>query len=295
MKEINWNLYRAFIAVYETKSLNAAAQLLEVSKAAVGQNIKALSDQAGAQLFNTHAKGVEPTSEAVAIYPEIKQAIQLLIQSEKNLQEFTKDTKAVVRLSIPSTLASFYLKDYFKRFSSDYPKVKFDFVGGNSFALLEQKKIDFIINLDCSFKDYDFKTIDLFMLHGCFIASRDYLTQNELGEKITKEKLLEQQLIAHHEPWADLAKLNGLQEEPFITAASTEFAYSMVKSDMGIGYYYDELLDRQNDPGIVKVTAANIVLPQIKIVFGYNSKHLTKPAQAFVKGLQSFIKKELQG
>lgn len=282
---VNWNLYRSFIAAYETKHLPTAAEILDVCRSAVGHNLREFSNQLGVKLFTATRKGIEPTSEAIAIYPLVKKASDYLFEVEQSVKEFNNDSKAIIRMAVPSTLASLYFKQYLLEFCKIYPKVKFEFFNKTGFELLSQNKIDFIIDIDNRFKSFDFKTVSLGNLNGVFVASKEFLKINGLTQNITKDELIKMPIIVDRDFLGDLCNTSNLNIEPFIVTSTTEAAYAMAKGSMGIVHYHSELMENTNDNNMVILNVEDLETPKTKIVCGYNNRSITKAARAFIEGL----------
>ena len=71
---INYNLYKSFLVVYETKNISRAADILYISQPAVSHNIKELEKQLNIQLFYKKSNGMSTTSEADVLYKYISSA-----------------------------------------------------------------------------------------------------------------------------------------------------------------------------------------------------------------------------
>ena len=66
--DVNFNLYKTFISVYETGSFSKSAEKLFLTQPAIRHGIKELEAQLNKQLFVTHTRGVEPTNAAKELY-----------------------------------------------------------------------------------------------------------------------------------------------------------------------------------------------------------------------------------
>jgi DNA-binding transcriptional LysR family regulator len=286
----NWNLYRNFLVVYETKNLHRAAEILGLTRSTVGSNIKELGNQIGVTLFTSSRKGVEPTSEAITLYPSIRKAVDLITDGEGNVQEFTPETRAVIRLSVPSTFASTILQDYFKEFCNKYPLVRFEFSSHPSFDLLAQKKIDLVIGVDYHFAALSFRTVPLCTLHGVLVASKDFLNKCNIGTTISKSELAKLP-IAAHKMLADFPAALGLPNELYMTTTSNEFSYAMAKNSVAAAFCHFETVNKINAPNMVCLEIEGATMPTINFVCGFNDRGLTKPAKVFLDGLINFCKK----
>lgn len=67
LKNLDWSLIRAFLAVAETGSLSGAARALSQSQPTLGRQIKLLEDQLGLRLFERQARGFDltPTGQSL--------------------------------------------------------------------------------------------------------------------------------------------------------------------------------------------------------------------------------------
>jgi len=280
----NFNLYKSFVVVYETRNLHRAAEILGVSRSAVGQNIKELNNQLGVILFTSTRKGVIPTSEANNLYPNIKNAITAIVESENSLQEFNSESGGIIKIAMTNSVLDLCIKDYLKEFCTKYPKVSIEFFGRDSMDLLKQGKIDFIIELDFFFKNQDIKTIDLFKLSSIFVVTKDFLIRHNLKSTMTKDDLMMLPIITQRESWFEFFG----STERFIISPSSDLTYIMAKNSLGVGFYCKELLDKTNDPDLVALNIKDITLPTAKVVCGYNNS-LSRPARAFIDGLLNFV------
>lgn len=69
---VNINLYKTFLEVYELKNISKTAKKMYISQSAVSQNIKSLENQLGVTLFKKSTKGIFPTNDAYLIYEDVK-------------------------------------------------------------------------------------------------------------------------------------------------------------------------------------------------------------------------------
>jgi len=287
-------LYRSFIAVYETRSVRRASEVTGVSHSAISQNMKSLSEQLGVRLFHPLARGVEPSSEAIRLYPDIRLALDIISSGEKNIREFGHDTYALVRLFAPSTLASYVLIEHFKEFRKLYPYVAFEFAGKNSIELLEQRRVDFVVDLDHTFKGSEFTVLEFLSEECVFIASSNFLKENNLSTDITKEELTKLPIVAHQEVLRNVNhESDDLKLNAFVETATSEVVFSMVKNGLGLGIYYKSafnVLSKVNKD-VVEVKVENIKVPPMKHVIAYNDITLSKAARTFVELISSPLRK----
>ena len=76
-RNIDTSLLRAFVAVAETSGMTTAANLLNLTQAAVSQQIKRLEDAFEAPLFERERKGLRLTSAGERLFVKAKRMLAL--------------------------------------------------------------------------------------------------------------------------------------------------------------------------------------------------------------------------
>ena len=295
----NWNLYKTFIAVYEIKNMHRASSVLGTTRSAISLNIKELSNQLGAKLFVSHSKGVEPTSEAIAIYPMIKSAVELIIGAENNISKFNTKKKTTIKMAVLSTSAKILVQDYLKEFYTKHPEIKLEISGLGDTDLLAQKQQDLTIGTKRRIHN-SLKTITLYTTKTAFVATKSFLKLHGLTHTISKEQLLKLPIIAHQGgTFASFCKRAGFGHHmsTILSSVPTDMIYSMTKDSMGVGFLGKEtcnLLNEINDINLVSLNVYDIDIefPTVQIVCGYDGT-LTKPARIFIDGFSKFCRNRL--
>jgi DNA-binding transcriptional LysR family regulator len=133
---IDTALLRAFVAVAETNGMTAAAGVLNLTQAAVSQQIKRLEDMFGTRLFERERKGLALTGAGDRLFGRAKRL--LAINDEIWSDMTTPIYEGEVRLGIPNDLVNTYLPSFLKSFARCYPKVQISLVCSTTPRLLEQ-------------------------------------------------------------------------------------------------------------------------------------------------------------
>ena len=292
LKRVNWNLYKYFVTVFETRNFHRAADILDVSPSAVSQAIKELGNQLNVVLFNAHRQGVEPTEEATKFYAEIKTAINTIISAEEGISGFDADSEGTINACVHGWVASNYVSKYLKEFSAKYPKIKITITQNEDVELLKSSKVDFMIDGDVLFNDGGFKIIDIFKkdVHGHFVMSKSYMKTHGLNNPISKVELLKHPIIERDQTWEAYKKLLDADFNPHeIKTTSADQILAMVKNDIGFGLFGSYMLkDLIQNYDIVDLQLSDMKLPSVRFVVAY--KKLSRHAQAFVDGLVAFCR-----
>jgi len=284
MLDITLGQYESFVAVFEHLNVSKAADAIGKSASSVSQSLKLLSQQLGVALFNSTNKGMIPTSHAMTLYPQAKRAMDYFRQSVEDARSLNADSVAIIRIIIPSS-SLIVFGPFFKKFNRKYPNIKIEFFHRSqkdSFNQLMQGNVDFAIELDYVGEIHNLNVVSLLESKMIFIATREFLNEMQLTEKMTIEDFFRCPIIGTR-------NIQGL--EPSIKTATVESTYSLVRNDVGIGMYFENLFQAQRPHeklDIVEIQVEGIELPSIKMVYGYR-KYLTKASKLFFTELEKFI------
>jgi len=115
-----------FVAVYEQRSISAAARQLDIAQPSVSSALQQLEQQLGTALFIRLPKGVQPTEDAERLYV---QACQLLSQMQALQASFNKPAKRLqFRLGLVRALGVERMSQLLKEFNSQLPGLELHLV-----------------------------------------------------------------------------------------------------------------------------------------------------------------------
>lgn len=145
-RNVDTALLRAFAAVAETGGMTKAAGLLNVTQAAVSQQVKRLEEAFGCRLFERDrtAFRLTPSGERLLARARRMLAFNDEVWAAMTAPDFTGE----VRLGIPSDLVRPYGPAFLKRFYEDCPRVAVTMICDTSrrlLAMLDAGEIDLAI------------------------------------------------------------------------------------------------------------------------------------------------------
>ena len=127
------SLLRAFVAVVDVGGMTAAAGSLNLTQAAVSQQIKRLEETVGEPLVTRDRRGMELTPAGERLFGRAK---RLLALNDEIWTEMTTPVyEGEVRLGIPSDIITTYLPTFLKGFTRRYPRVRISLNSGSTAAL----------------------------------------------------------------------------------------------------------------------------------------------------------------
>lgn len=135
-RNIDLALLRAFAAVAETGGMTSAARLLNLTQAAVSQQVKRLEETFGCLLFERDRRGLRLTPSGERL---VAHAHRLLRSNDEVWTVMSApEFEGEVRLGMPSDIMRPYGAPVLRRFDQVWPRVRVSLVCDSSGRLLEK-------------------------------------------------------------------------------------------------------------------------------------------------------------
>ena len=147
---IDTSLLRAFVAAAETRGMTTAARLVNLTQAAVSQQVKRLEEMFGRQLFERDRRGLRltPSGERLLV-----RARRLLALNDEVWALMTApDFNGEVRLGVPHDIVGPYMPPVLKSFDQAWPGVRVSLVCSTTVKLLRalaRREIDLTLATEC--------------------------------------------------------------------------------------------------------------------------------------------------
>jgi DNA-binding transcriptional LysR family regulator len=110
-----------FVAVAERLNFSRAAEMLRVAQPAISQQIKALEQALGAQLFDRFGRRVRLTAAGQALLPHARRILAAAETAEQEVRELGQLARGTARLGAPSTVSAHLLPAQLTAFKRHYP------------------------------------------------------------------------------------------------------------------------------------------------------------------------------
>ena len=250
---INFELYRVFYTVANTKNITKAAEELMISQPAISKSIKSLEDQLGGQLFIRTKRGVILTDEGKEFYNYISRAMEYIYNAENKFTDLINLNTGTIKIGVSATLTKEFLVPYLEEFHSKYPKIDIQIVTNLTTELIPKLKnglIDLIIlNLVDNILDKDMRVIKCKEVQDCFVVNNSYknLLDKELSfADLRNYPLLLQSKGSNTRMFLDnLTKQNGVVLKPIMELASYTLVVEFSKIGFGIGYVVKDYIKKE--------------------------------------------------
>lgn len=294
--DINLNLYKTFLSVYETKSISKTAEKLFVSQPAVSYNIKMLEKELDVALFSRKSNGVEPTSMAIELYSYIKSAVEIINSGQRSVKETKALLQGNIYLGVQTHIGKFFLVEYIQKFHNLYPNITFHIKSKSTSELvkmLEEGEIDIMIDsLPINSEKSKLIVCELDTFNSAFAASPKFASI--IGTKtITLKELSKYPLIlpsigsSMRSELERVAINNDAHLHPLIETYTTEMIIEFVKKEMGIGYFIKDFIKDYMTKGKLIYIPIKEDLPKKTVCLAYKDKPLSNTANRFIEILKS--------
>jgi DNA-binding transcriptional LysR family regulator len=148
-RDIDLSLVRAFVTVAEAGGMTAAARHLNLTQAAVSQQIKRLEEHFGAELFDRRQRRLRLTAHGERLLGHAERMLSLNDEAWSLMT--TPEAEGAVRLGVPSDIVSPFLPPILKSFARSWPRIELTMVTGNTADLrarLERGEIDLTLTTE---------------------------------------------------------------------------------------------------------------------------------------------------
>lgn len=290
------NLIKVFIEIYECKSVLGASKRLYVSQPAITNSLKKLEEFLGGPLFIRKSKGVTPTAEGIGLYKSFKDILQNLSNSINTFSKFTDLEKGSINIGSSSTIIRRLLLPFLDFFSKKYPKIKITVLDAVSKELERALKFDeidiAILNLPIDNEEI-FNTTTITKTTDCFIApinyQKDFISKDELKNECI---ILQKKPSSNRDYFETLCIENGLSISPKYEIGSFGLMTDFVEKGMGIAFTIKDFNNVDIEKGRVKELKTDLEIKPRDVVVLSNKSSVNSFATAkFVSEMQKFFAK----
>lgn len=286
---IDYNLYKIFLYLFEEKSISKTAAKLYVSQPAISYSLKELESQLGYTLFYRNSKGIEPTNEAKELYSYVSTAFNIFKDAEEHIKNLNDLNIGCIRIGTPSHIGVSYLSSYIAEFRKLYPGIKFEIISKSTkdmVEMLETRKLDFIVDTLPIDSKKKVTKITVAKLKNCFAYNKNSMKNVTIE---TEKDLQKYPLVLPTVTSSIRFKLDEYMESkninltPTVESWTNEIMVELVKKGIGIGYFIKNLIISQNDSDNFEIIEFDDNLPDVDICCVYIDDFLTAASSKFIE------------
>jgi DNA-binding transcriptional LysR family regulator len=117
---------KVFAAVVEAGSFTGAAQLLDMSKAAVSRYVADLEERLGVRLLHRTTRRLSPTTEGEIFHVRCRELLDNLDEAEAEITSRSGAASGLLKVNVPVTFGLMHLAPLWPAFLARHPKLDLD-------------------------------------------------------------------------------------------------------------------------------------------------------------------------
>jgi len=137
----------AFAAIVDTGSFTAAAERLDVTRAAVSQAVKALEDRLGVQLLNRTTRSVALTEEGRLFHDRVKAILAELRQAEAAASRLAVEPQGLLRINAPMSFGTMHLSGALADLLVAHPRLEVQLTLTDRYVDLIEENVDVALRI----------------------------------------------------------------------------------------------------------------------------------------------------
>lgn len=114
---------RVFLVAAEEKNFSQAAKRLNMSQSAVSQNIRAMEQGYGVELFQRHGRSVVLSETGEALLPMVREVLRAARLMEDSLQDIKSEVGGELLIGCSTSAGKYLMPALLSMFQLDYPAV----------------------------------------------------------------------------------------------------------------------------------------------------------------------------
>ncbi|HEX8704914.1 MAG TPA: LysR family transcriptional regulator [Myxococcaceae bacterium] len=236
-EELDWQLYRSFLAVMDEGSLSGAARALGLTQPTLGRHIEALEQALATPLFLRSPQGLTPTEAAREIRPHAEAMRAAAASLRRAVSGGEGTERGTVRITASEVVGAEVLPPILARLRERHPGLSLELVLSNRTADLPRREADIAIRMIRPVQSALLSRkvgVTMLGLH----ARRDYLASH--GTPRTLEDLGGHAVIGFDKetPSVQTLRAMGLRmtREAFTFRTDSDLAQlSLIRAGAGIG------------------------------------------------------------
>ncbi|MGJ8676399.1 MAG: LysR family transcriptional regulator [Akkermansiaceae bacterium] len=237
---------RIFIAIEETRSFTAAANMMSITQSAVSHSIKALESQLDCKLIERLGKKCILTPHGEVFLHHARQAVDHLEKASLKIQTLNQWGYSALKVGVSHSLCQYVIPKTLDAFYKKKTKAEVFITAGDTSALLKDLSkgtLDIAFGIHRSVHENDFRFVPLYKDELCFITSSDHpwCKKNNISER----EYNSQRFITYGNDSATTQILNshlsglGIKQRASLTMCNMESIKEMTALGLGVGIIAD--------------------------------------------------------
>jgi len=292
----DFNKYKTFYAVAETKSFSKASEVLHISQPAISYAVKELEDTLKTKLFIRDRNGVLLTDDGEKLMFYLQKAFSNIIKAERIITEREEEATGLVRIGIYTHISKIMLPEIIKEFKKVHPGAKFSIFQSSNrdmIEILKRRDIDFVVlQYPIFLEKNNFDEEIICSLETCFYGTKEmYDKYNNCNDDIVYPLVLPFNGYADIDTLEEKLKRHNIKFDSSIRCYSSETTIELVKMGLGIGWGLKKMIEKELKNKELYEISLKFDNPATIYSIAYDKKFLNNTTSAFLKFFKDNIKK----
>ena len=144
---IDWSLYRSFLAAMQEGSLSAAARSLNMSQPSIGRHVDALEAALGAALFIRGTDGLTPTPLAHELLVPAQAMASAVRHAQRVASGLASEPRGTVRITASQIVGGEVLPSMLATYRQTHPNISIELVLSNKTQDLLKREADIAVRM----------------------------------------------------------------------------------------------------------------------------------------------------
>lgn len=253
MKEIDWNLARAFVLTADSGSLSAAARRLGLTQPTLSRQVAELEASLGVTLFERVGKRLVLTESGLTLLDHARAMSSAAEAMALAAAGRAEDVRGRVSISATDAVSVYLLPDIVERLRGKAPQVTIVLVASNALSDLRRREADIAIrHVRPSEEELIGRLVGEMTAH--LYASQDWITRH--GHPTTPAELAATDIVGFEpvDRYAEQLRAIGIPitADRFpIVSENAVVLWEMVRRGLGVSMMLREIAERM--PGLVRL------------------------------------------
>ena len=138
---------KVFAAVVESGSFTRAADLLDISKAAVSRQVGELEERLGVRLLHRTTRKLSPTTEGDIFYARCRELLDNLAEAEAEIGSRQGEAAGLLKVNVPVSFGLMHLAQLWPALLARHPRLALDITLSDRVADLVEEGYDLAVRI----------------------------------------------------------------------------------------------------------------------------------------------------
>ncbi len=282
---IPYDYYRIFYNVAKYQNFSKAAEAMNNNQPNLTRCINLLENELGCKLFIRSNKGVRLTEEGERLYSHVSIAVEQLDFGEKELLREKRLESGHITIGCSETALKLFAGKKLELFRARYPKIKIRLTchaTPQAINALKHNLVDFAVvltpvHLDKNLTGHVLQEFREILLAGIKFKDKIY-RQASLAEVANYSFASMDTDTSTYEYFVKVFMERNLEFKPAMFVATTDQILFMIKHNLGIGFYPEQLAREEIDSEKVAEVPLLDELPNRQILLVMDKNKPLSPA-----------------